>query len=149
MLKFWITINNDDTVTLSFARRRLAYADKGREAADRDGVVHRITTAKERFPSHLALVLPKAETLAKSESGEGLAAFLRTAFEHELTLCIFDSDGGRAYQAILVRADESLLAGDERVQGDGDYVGLAFFIVQDGTYSHWDSLADIAWRSRE
>jgi hypothetical protein len=148
MLKLWFSVTNDETVTVSFARRRLVYVEKGREVADRDGVVNRITTAKERFPSHLALVLPKAEALTRSGSGQALGVYLRAAFEHETIICIFDSDGGRAYQAVLVRADDALLAGDERVDGDGDFAGLVFFVVQDGAYAHWDSLEDISWRSR-
>lgn len=167
-IRIWLTAN--DYLTFEYAAASLQYEPQGERIRDRNGIVHRISSPVQRYPSWLLLSLPSADLMRTNNSSAPLPRsaleWLDAAFRQQSELTVFvsgaslasDSSAIARQLAYVGKLDELAGAGLCSLPGrlsiagrgspgpaslgtDPDWLELRLHVSQDGSFSDFEQLA--------
>ena len=154
-IRVWLT--TEDYIDLSYASARLGYSQPGERLRDRHGLVHRIVPGdnQTRYPVRLKLSILAEELLAACSAQSSYACvldWLTAVFRAQAqplvyiagaTLAMGGADVGRnlALKCYVDELPEEYSGTLPLIGGGPEYVELSFHVIEDGTFSDFDSLS--------
>lgn len=148
--------SSTDHITFDYAQLRVHYSEQGERIRDRLGLIHRISPSVNRYPTGLTLSILAEELTRINAAGAGTRRnaldWLEVMYTNHAQLTLYAKgdtldDEGQAlsrwlYYTGWIDGLPPEYFGTLPKVGDGpEYAEFAFTVVDDGTFSNFESLA--------
>ncbi len=149
MLRLWFGETTADTIDVYPLLLELEHGESFAVVPTLSGELHRIAFAQTRFPSAIRITLPLSQLGVLSAEGDSLRVQITARLENGSPVAAFIESTGIALSIAFTTLRPAALA-DEELTGNAGQQSIALegIVIADGTFTDFNSLASVTWRTR-